>query len=128
MANHATQPSCATCHKRIDPLGFALENYDAVGAWRDKADAAAVLPTGEKFDGIAGLKQVLLKNRDAFERNMIEQMLAYALGRDVLDSDECAVRDIKAAVEKADHRFSAMVVAIAKSVPMGYRQNGEIKD
>src|SRR5213078_2140341 len=80
MAQHAVQPACATCHKRIDPLGFALENYDAVGAWRDRQggkplDSAGVLPSGEHFEGIAGLKQVLLRSRDAFERNMIEQML-----------------------------------------------------
>jgi hypothetical protein len=133
MALHATQPACASCHRRIDPLGFALENYDAVGAWRETqggrpVDAAALLPTGERFDGIAGLKQVLLRTRDAFERNMIEQMMAYALGRDVVDGDECAVREIQAAVGKADHRFSAMVIAIAKSVPLQYRQNGEAKE
>jgi hypothetical protein len=133
MALHATQPACATCHRRIDPLGFALENYDAVGAWRDSqggkpVDAAALLPTGERFDGVAGLKQVLLRTRDAFERNMIEQMMAYALGRDVADGDECAVREIQAALAKADHRFSAMVIAIAKSFPMQYRQNSEAKE
>jgi hypothetical protein len=104
-----------------------------VGSWRDTqggkpVDAAAVLPSGEKFDGVAGLKEVLLRSRDAFERNMIEQMMAYALGRDVQDADECAVREIQAAVGKADHRFSAMVIAIAKSFPMGYRQNGEAKE
>ena len=133
MALHATQPACASCHRRIDPLGFALENYDAVGAWRDAqggrpVDAAALLPTGERFDGLPGLKQVLARTRDAFVRNMIEQMMAYALGRDVQDGDECAVREIQAAVAKADHRFSALVIAIAKSFPMQYRQNGETKD
>ena len=133
MALHATQPACASCHRRIDPLGFALENYDAVGAWRDTqggrpVDAAALLPSGERFDGIAGLKQVLARNRGAFVRNLIEQMMAYALGRDVQDGDECAVREVQAAVAKADHRFSAMVIAIAKSVPLQYRQNGERKE
>lgn len=133
MAAHATQPACAACHRRIDPLGFALENYDAVGAWRDAQggkplDAAGVLPSGEKFEGVGGLKQILLRSRDAFERNMIEQMLSYALGRDVLDTDECAIREIKAAVEKADHRFSAMVIAVVKSFPMQYRKNSEAKD
>jgi mono/diheme cytochrome c family protein len=133
MAVHAVQPACASCHKRIDPLGFALENYDAVGAWRDTQggkplDAAALLPSGERFEGIAGLKQTLLRSRDAFERNMIEQMMAYALGRDVQDSDECAIREIKSAVEKSDHRFSAMVLGIVKSFPMQYRKNSEAKD
>ncbi|MBI3856398.1 MAG: DUF1592 domain-containing protein [Planctomycetes bacterium] len=128
MAAHATQPACASCHKRIDPLGFALENYDAVGAWRESKDAAAVMPSGERFEGVAGLKQVLLRSRDAFERNMIEQMLAYALGRDVRDSDECAIRAIKAALEKNGHRFSTMVLGIATCFPMQYRKNGEAKD
>ncbi|RPH48158.1 MAG: DUF1592 domain-containing protein [Planctomycetota bacterium] len=128
MAQHAVQPACASCHRRIDPLGFALENYDAVGAWRDKADTAAVLPTGETFDGIAGLKQVLLKTRDAFVRNMIEQMMAYALGRDVVDGDECAVREIQAAVEKSGNRFSAIVIGVVNSVPMRYRKNADLKE
>jgi hypothetical protein len=128
MAQHAVQPACASCHRRIDPLGFALENYDGVGAWRDKADSSAVLPTGEKFEGIAGLKQVLLRSRDAFVRNMIEQMMAYALGRDVVDGDECAVREIQAAVDKSGHRFSAMVIGVVNSVPMRYRKNAETKE
>ena len=133
MALHATQPACASCHRRIDPLGFALENYDAVGAWRDTQggkplDSAAVLPSGEKVDGLAGLKQALLRSRPAFVRNLVEQMLAYALGRDVQESDECAIREILAALEKADFKYSAMVVAIAKSFPMQYRKNIEGKD
>jgi hypothetical protein len=133
MEKHRTDPNCASCHKRMDPIGFALENYDAVGAWRDTQggkplDAAGVLPSGERFEGLGGLKQILLRSRDAFERNMIEQMLSYALGRDVLDTDECAIREIKAAVEKADHRYSAMVIAVVKSFPMQYRKNSEAKD
>ncbi len=133
MAQHAVQPACASCHKRIDPLGFALENYDAVGAWREQqggkpVDAAGILPSGERFEGIAGLKQVLLRSRDAFERNLIEQMLAYALGREVQDGDECAIREIKAALEKDGHRFSALVLGVVRSVPMQYRQNSAAKD
>ncbi len=133
MAAHAVQPACASCHRRIDPLGFALENYDAVGAWRDQqggrpVDAAAVFPSGERVEGVAALKRALLKNRDAFERNLIEQMTAYALGRDVQDADECAIREIKAAVEKADHRFTAMVLAVVKSFPFQYRRNSEAKE
>lgn len=133
LALHASQPACAACHKRIDPLGFALENYDAVGAWRETQggkplDAAGVLPSGERVDGLPGLKQMLLRSRDAFVRNLIEQTLAYALGRDVQDGDECAIREIKAALEKSDYKFSALLLAIAKSVPMQYRQNVEGKD
>ena len=133
MGLHATQPVCASCHRRIDPLGFALENYDAVGAWRDQqggkpVDAAGVLPTGERFERVAGLKQVLQRSRDAFERNMIEQMMSYALGRDVQDSDECALREIQAALAKNGHKFSTLVLGVVNSFPMGYRQNSETMD
>lgn len=133
MAAHATQPACASCHRRIDPLGFALENYDAVGAWRDTQggkplDAAGVLPSGEKFEGLDGLKAVLLRSRDAFERNLIEQMMAYALGRDVQDGDECDLRHIQAAAGKSGHRYSSLVIGIVKSFPFGHRKNSEAKD
>jgi hypothetical protein len=133
MALHAVQPTCASCHRRIDPLGFALENYDAVGAWRDTQggkplDADGVLPTGEKFTGVGGLKEVLLRSRDAFERNLIEQLLTYALGRDVQDSDECAIRAIKAAAEKDGHRYSTLVIGIVKSFPFQHRKNSEAKE
>jgi hypothetical protein len=133
LAAHAVQPSCASCHRRIDPLGFALENYDAIGAWRDTQggkpmDAAATLPSGEKFEGVGGLKEVLGRSRDAFERNLIEQLFSYALGRDVQDSDECAIREAKAAAEKDGHRYSALVLGIVKSFPFGHRKNSEAKD
>ncbi|HLY09020.1 MAG TPA: DUF1585 domain-containing protein, partial [Planctomycetota bacterium] len=133
MAMHAVQPACASCHRRIDPLGFALENYDAVGAWRDTQggkplDATGVLPTGEKFEGLAGLKAVLLRTAPAFERNLIEQMLSYALGRDIQDADECALREIQAAAGKDQHRYSSIVIGIVKSYPFRHRKNSEAKD
>jgi hypothetical protein len=133
LAMHAVQPSCASCHRRIDPLGFALENYDAIGAWRDTLggkpmDAAATLPSGEKFEGVAGLKEVLLRSRDAFERNLVEQLMAYALGRDIQDSDECAIREVLAASAKDGHRYSALILGIVKSFPFGNRKNSEAKD
>jgi hypothetical protein len=133
LAMHAVQPACASCHRRIDPLGFALENYDAIGAWRDAqggkpVDAAATLPSGEKFEGVDALKQVLLRSKDAIERNLIEQLLSYALGRDVQDSDECALREIQAGMAKDGHRASALVLGIVKSFPFGHRKNSEAKD
>jgi hypothetical protein len=133
LAMHAVQPACATCHRRIDPLGFALENYDAIGAWRDTqggkpVDAAATLPSGEKFEGVDALKQVLLRSKDAIERNLIEQLLSYALGRDVQDSDECAIREIQAGMAKDGHRTSALILGIVKSFPFGHRKNSEAKD
>jgi len=133
MALHAVQPACASCHRRIDPLGFALENYDAVGAWRDTQggkplDATGVLPSGEKFEGLAGLKAVLLRTAPAFERNLIEQLMSYALGRDVQDSDECALREIQAAADKDGHHYSTIVIGIVKSFPFRHRKNSEAKD
>ena len=99
LAQHARQPSCAACHAKIDPLGFALENYDAVGRWRETADdrpldATGELPTGEKFDGRPELKQIVLQRQDQFVRNLVEQMLVYALGRELEDYDDCAVTAI----------------------------------
>src|SRR5262249_19383536 len=99
LAQHATQPSCAGCHRKIDPLGFALDNYDAVGAWRESSkdrplDVSGVLPTGEKVNGVADLKKVLLNRKDEFARNFVEKMLVYALGRELEPSDECTVREV----------------------------------
>jgi len=133
MALHAVQTACAGCHRRIDPLGFALENYDAVGAWRDTQggkplDATGILPSGETFEGLAGLKAVLQRTAPAFERNLIEQLMSYALGRDVQDGDECSLREIQAAADRDGHRYSTIVIGIVKSFPFRHRKNSEAKD
>jgi len=127
---HAKDPSCAACHSRIDPLGFGLEQYDAIGAWRETVGDAAVdcsgeLPTGERFRGAAELKGVLLKTKDAFVRNLVEQMLSYALGRDLVDDDEAAVREAKAFLEKHEDRFSSLVLGVAESLPFRWRRTDE---
>jgi len=127
MTLHAKDPSCAACHSRIDPLGFALEQYDAIGAWRETVGDAAVdcsgqLPTGERFRGAAELKVVLRKKQDAFVRNLVEQMLSYALGRDLGDEDESAVREAKARLEKNEYRFSALIIGVAESLPFRWRR------
>ena len=131
IALHAKDPSCAACHSRIDPLGFGLEQYDAIGAWRETVGDAAVdcsgeLPTGERFRGAAELKGVLLKKQDAFVRNLVEQMLSYALGRDLGDDDESAVREAKAFLEKNENRFSALVIGVAESLPFRWRRGDDI--
>jgi len=127
---HAKDPSCAACHSRIDPLGFGLEQYDAIGAWRETVGDAAVdcsgrLPTGEDFHGAAELKAVILKRRDAFVRNLVEQMLSYALGRDLGDEDEAAVREAKSFLEKNEFRFSALVTGVAESLPFRWRRGDD---
>lgn len=117
---HRANPACAVCHVRMDPLGFGLENFDGIGAWRTKdgefdIDASGELPGGKKFAGPAGLKQILLSQRDDFVRCLSEKMLTYALGRGVEYSDRCTVQDIAQATEAGDYKFSAMILAIVHS-------------
>lgn len=128
LAQHAHEPSCAACHAKIDPLGFALENFDAVGHWRETAndrpvDASGRLPTGETFVGVPGLKQILLSRRDQFVRNLAEQMLIYALGRELEDCDDRAVTAIVADLKKNDYRFSALVLGVVDRFAFRHRRN-----
>ena len=127
LARHATQTTCAACHRKIDPLGFALDNYNAIGAWREATpevplDVKGVLPTGEAIEGAGDLKKVLLKRKDEFARNLVERMMVYALGRELDHFDECAVRDSLAALQKDDYRVSALVRGVAESVPFRKRR------
>ncbi|HYG77014.1 MAG TPA: DUF1592 domain-containing protein [Planctomycetota bacterium] len=128
MAMHASQSACAACHKKIDPLGFGLENFDAVGSWRDSVGGKPIensgqLPTGEKFAGAGELKKIILKNQDAFVRNLIEQMLTYALGRELQYFDDCPVKEAKTALEKNGYTFSSLVLGIVNSYPFQHRRN-----
>jgi hypothetical protein len=128
LAQHATQPSCAGCHRKMDPLGFALDSYDAIGRWREGSasqplDTSGQLPTGEKFNGPAELKALIVQRRPEFVRNLAEQMLLYALGRELQHYDDCAVREITTNLKKGEHRFSALVLGIVKSYPFQHRRN-----
>jgi hypothetical protein len=125
---HRSKPECASCHAKMDPLGFALENYDAIGRWREQdsgqpIDASGQLADGRRFVGPLGLKDVLLEKRDAFAKTMVRNLLIYALGRGLQGSDECVVRDCLDAASKNEDRFSSVVVAITQSVPFRYRRN-----
>ena len=127
LDQHATQASCAGCHKKIDPLGFALDNFNAIGEWRVGStavplDVSGVLPSGEKVDGFASLKAILLTRKDEFAQNVIAKVLEYALGRELDGQDECTVREVHAAMKKADYRFTVMVSEIVKSVPFRQRR------
>ncbi|QEH32643.1 hypothetical protein OJF2_11220 [Aquisphaera giovannonii] len=122
MEQHRSNPSCAACHSRLDPPGFGLENFDAVGAWRDKEagmpiDASAKLPGGESFRGPAELKAILRSKKDQFTRCLAEKMLTYALGRGLEDFDGCTVDRIVQAVADGRYKFSSLVIAIVKSDP-----------
>jgi mono/diheme cytochrome c family protein len=128
MEQHRANPVCASCHARMDPLGFALENYDGVGKWRDKdagnpIDASGKLPDGATFVGPAGLKKILItKDRDQFISTATEKLLLYALGRGVEYYDEPAVRAISREAAKDDYRMSALIAAIVKSTPFEMRR------
>jgi hypothetical protein len=128
LAQHAQDPSCTSCHRKMDPLGFALDNFNAVGRWRDKQgeqplDVTGELPSGEKLNGIADLKRVILSRKDDFVRNLSEQMLNYAIGRELEDTDDCPVRQITNQLKSNDYRFSTLVLEIVKSYPFQYRKN-----
>jgi mono/diheme cytochrome c family protein len=130
MEQHRTNAVCASCHQRMDPIGFAFENFDAIGAWRDKdaggaIDASGVLPDGRKFDGPDGLKTIMKSDKAAFVRCVAEKMLTYALGRGLEDYDRRAVNAIVQATNKADDRFSALLIEIIRSDPFQKRTSPE---
>jgi mono/diheme cytochrome c family protein len=127
MEQHRAKPICASCHARMDPLGFAFENYDALGRWRDKdgrfpIDPSGELPDGRTFSGPAELKRILLSEDEKFRRTFCESMLTYALGRGLEYYDVCAVNDICAHVRQNQDRFSAVVTAIVHSDPFQKRR------
>jgi mono/diheme cytochrome c family protein len=128
MARHARQAECSACHAKIDPLGFGLENFDAVGRWRSEQggkplDATGKLPGGESFDGADELKRIIVARKGEFERNLIERLLSYALGREIQGDDECAVKRIQGDLERDGHRFSTLVLGVVRSLPFQYRRN-----
>ena len=127
LERHRASPACAVCHARLDPLGFALENFDAVGRYRTEdagvvVDASGVLPDGTLVDGPRGLRNVLLARRQEFVEALAEKLLTYALGRGLEFYDRPAVREIRRRVEAEDYRFSALVGAIVDSVPFTLRR------
>jgi hypothetical protein len=128
MQTHRANPTCAACHARMDPIGFALENYDASGQWRNTdagtaIDASGRLPDGTEFDGPAGLSRLLLtKYRDEFVRTATEKLLTYALGRGVEYYDAPTIRSIERAAARDNYRISALILAIVKSVPFQMRR------
>lgn len=128
MQLHRENPNCASCHAQMDPLGFALENFDAIGRWRDKddnlpIDATGELPGGKKFSGPKQLQQLLLSEKqDDFVRCVVEKMLTFALGRGIEYYDRCAVDKIVERLKSNGYRFSELVIAIAESEPFQKRK------
>ena len=131
MEMHRSNAICASCHARMDPIGFALENYDGVGKWRAKdsgsvIDASGKLPDGTKFEAPAGLKKLLLtKYHDDFVTTATEKLLTYALGRGLEYYDMPAVRSITREAARDNYRMSALIAAVVRSTPFQMRKASE---
>ena len=128
LAEHRANAACASCHDRIDPVGFALENFDAVGRWRDNeagkpVDVSGGLPDGSRFKGVSGLEKGLLNRPEMFVGTMVEKLLTFALGRGVEHYDAPAIRKILRDARTKDYRFSSLIVGIATSTPFQMRRS-----
>jgi len=127
LAQHRDNPACSGCHQLMDPVGFALENYDAIGRWRASedgipVDASGGMPDGSKFDGVAGLQRALLARPELFVSTLTEKLLTYALGRGVEHYDAPAVRQIVREAEASGYNFSAIVAGVVHSAPFQSRR------
>jgi hypothetical protein len=122
MEMHRKKPACASCHQRMDPLGFALENFDALGKWRTVSDGApidpsATFPDGTRFEGVAGLRTLLVSHKEDFARTLSGKLLAYAIGRGLDYRDLPAVRALARDAEPAGYSWSSIITGIVKSPP-----------
>jgi hypothetical protein len=123
IAQHRANPVCATCHSMIDPAGFALENFDAIGRWRfvdestNPIDASGALPDGTKFDGIVGLREALARRPERFVNTVTEKMMTYGLGRGLEAYDMPAVRRVVKDAAGDNYRMLTIVSGIVKSYP-----------
>lgn len=127
MVLHRSKPGCASCHERMDPLGFGLENFDGIGSWRTMdgnfaIDPSGDLPSGESFRSPQELRTILLAHRDEFARCLAEKMLTYGLGRGIEYYDRCAVDRILERMKQNDYRFSSLVLAVVDSEPFRRRR------
>ncbi len=128
LAEHRANVACAGCHRLMDPVGFSLENFDAVGRWRTveegrPVDATGGLPDGSRFEGVSGLERALLKRPELFVGTMAEKLLTFALGRGVESVDAPAIRKIVRDARAKDDRFSSLIVGIATSTPFQMRKS-----
>jgi mono/diheme cytochrome c family protein len=126
LAQHRANVACASCHNLMDPVGFALENFDAVGRWRTleegrPVDASGGLPDGSRFTGVVGLEEGLVNRPEVFVGTLAEKLLTFALGRGIEYYDGAAVRDIVRRARREDFRFSSIILGIVQSVPFQMR-------
>jgi hypothetical protein len=130
LAQHRQNPSCNSCHSVIDPLGFALENFDVIGGWRSvdesgkPVDAAGTTVSGARVEGLAGLRALLLDEPEQFPRTVTEKLLAYALGRRLEYYDRPAVRKIVRDAAARDYRWSSLIMGIVESPAFLMRASG----
>ena len=127
LQEHRANPTCAACHATMDPIGFALETFDAVGAGRsfdagERIDPSGQLLDGTRLDGPVGLRKVLVQRSDMFARTFTEKLLTYALGRGIDAADMPVVRSIAGAAAQRENRFSAFVLGIVNSAPFQMRR------
>ena len=125
LTQHRADPACAACHDLIDPIGFGLENFDWLGRWRAEdngkpVDAVGVLPSGERFDGPAELRSVLLGKKDEFIRHMTGKLLGYALGRGLEDADQCTVQRIADGLAQDGYKARSLVEQVVLSTPFRF--------
>jgi cytochrome c551/c552 len=130
MQIHRKNPACASCHQRMDPLGFALENFDALGKWRTVSDGvpidvSASFPDGTRFEGVAGLRTLLVSHKEDFVRTLSAKLLAYAIGRGLATPDMAAVRKIARDAAAADYSWSSIIAGIVTSTPFSMAIAGE---
>jgi mono/diheme cytochrome c family protein len=128
MTQHRANPSCAGCHARMDPIGFAMENFDAVGRWRDNdngnaIDTSGVFTDGSRFEGIAGLKKVLLAHPEQFVHTVAEKLMMYGVGRNLQYFDEPSIRSVVRQAAPDNYTFASLVQGIVKSPPFQMRQS-----
>ncbi len=131
LEEHRRNPNCAVCHNKMDPLGFGLENYDAIGRWRASdgkfpIDASGALPNGAKFESPAQLRQALSADPRQFTRAITEKLLTYALGRGVERYDNRTVQQITARVAQQNYRITALIEAIVESLPFQQRRGNTL--
>jgi len=129
MTAHRANPVCASCHSRMDPLGFALENFDAIGQWRENDSGAPINSVielrGRKIESTRAFREALLTDSDEFVRTVTEKLLTYALGRGLDYYDASTVRQLVRDVAREDYRWSALVLGIVGSTPFQMRRVGE---
>jgi len=132
LAIHRDQPACAGCHNKIDPLGFALENYDPTGFWRDRyengrpVDASGVLFRRHPFKNIVEFKDAILKEKDRFTRAFAKHLLAFALGREITAADAPALDDIAARTAAGGYRLHTLIKQVVLSRPFRYKSNPKL--